>query len=226
MRRLYLVRHGETDANLNHIVEGQIFNSPLNEHGREQAKLTGRALADIDLKFIYVSSALRARQTAVEILKNQVIQKTFEREICGLESCVPKFRIHSGLLEINQGDFEGMKSEEIKEKCGDLYRNYKTCPAEIVFPGGESVIQARNRIAQTLTEIMESDPDGNILVVSHGGALALAFICLFGWDINGVFHSLRNDNCGISIIEWPEQTSRPRIVVMNDTCHLIKISER
>ena len=225
MRRLYLVRHGETDANLNHIVQGQLFDSPLNETGQKQAKAVAETLKTVDINSIYFSPSSRAKQTAEEIFKcHQPPFLNIER--------------HPGLMEINQGIFEGMTTAKVRKKHTGLHYTYKNRPADMAFPGGESMTQAFDRVRSAISNILRgfsidniirSSGRGNDLIVSHGGAIALIFIYLFDWDINTMYHSIRHENCAISIIEWPKELliggPRPRILAMNDTCHLKKISE-
>ncbi len=214
MRRLYLVRHGETDANLNQIVQGQLIDPPLNETGRKQARLTALAMAHMDFKHIYFSPSLRARQTAQDIF----------------ECHEPPFwhaEKHPGLMEINQGVFEGMTTEEVQKRYQNLYWTYKNRPAQMFFPDGESMIEAYMRVNRTVQAILEKTPDDdNILIVSHGGAISLAFIGLFAWNLSTMYHGTHYENCSISAVEWPKNSSRLRILVLNDTCHLKKISEK
>lgn len=94
------------------------------------------------------------------------------------------------------------------------------------FPGGEHMIHAYERVGRTINDIVANHPSDNILIVSHGGAIALAFIGFFAWDMNTMFHGTHYGNCSISAIEWPTDSSRPRILVLNDTCHLKKISDK
>lgn len=59
LARVYLVRHGETDANRDGIIQGQL-NTPLNDIGRKQASLVGEALRDIPFDIAYSSDLDRA----------------------------------------------------------------------------------------------------------------------------------------------------------------------
>lgn len=210
MRRLYIVRHGETDANFNHIIQGQLIDSPLNETGQKQARLTAQALAHADFKHIHFSPSLRAKQTAKEIIEYR------EPPFWHVES-------HPGLMEVNQGAFEGMGIEEVMKKHPNLYWTYKNHPAQMSFPGGEHMIHAYERVSRAINDIIADHPSDNILIISHGGAIALAFIGFFAWDLNTMYHGAHYDNCSVSAIEWPRDGSRPRILIMNDTCHLKRL---
>ena len=66
---LFLIRHGQTDANVNHMIQGQLIDEPLNDTGRAEALAVGRFFKDVHLDRIYSSPLRRARETAVAIHK-------------------------------------------------------------------------------------------------------------------------------------------------------------
>lgn len=63
--RVYLVRHGETDANRNKIIQGQL-DTPLNEIGLEQAALVARALRTVKFDAALSSDLSRAATVSME----------------------------------------------------------------------------------------------------------------------------------------------------------------
>ena len=69
MTTVYMVRHGETDWNRAHRMQGW-SDIPLNERGREQAAFAARALASVPLDVIYTSPLKRAEKTA-EIIRGE-----------------------------------------------------------------------------------------------------------------------------------------------------------
>ncbi|MDO8575012.1 MAG: histidine phosphatase family protein [bacterium] len=218
-RRLYLVRHGETEANRLKIIEGRgagfpEYGAPLNHTGLSQAYLLGRALAEVNLSHIYMSPAKRARETADQIcLWNEAIWIKANK--------VPlKRSITPDLLEMNFGIIEGLNGNKAREKYPDFFKTYHEKPSQTVFSEGESVVGAYNRIGLALSEILAAHTfGGNILIVSHGASLTLIFICIFKLDLDTMFHAIRHHNCGLSIIEW-EKPGVPKIVCMNDISHL------
>ena len=89
---LYFVRHGQTNDNLNNIVQGRIDN-PLNDTGKMQAKETGLKLKNLNIAFdkVYTSPLIRAKQSG-EIINSilkvkdiEVIDDLTEREFGNLE---------------------------------------------------------------------------------------------------------------------------------------------
>ncbi|MDO8676754.1 MAG: histidine phosphatase family protein [Candidatus Azambacteria bacterium] len=215
MRRLYLVRHGETEANSLKIIQGQskqqlskyaAYGDDLNPKGIMQARLLGKTLASVKFQYIYTSCALRAYNTADIVtfhnMKNALI-------------------IEEGLLEIDHGTFEGMRADEIAAKYPKLYKFYHTKPSQFIFPHGERMIEAKERVGKIIDRILRHRSfTENALVVSHGGTISLALIHIFGMDMDKMYHAIRHHNCAISIIEWSSPDTQPRIERLNDINHL------
>src|SRR5262245_65615545 len=102
MTELLLTRHGETDWNREHRVQGHT-DVPLNENGREQARALAERLVDVPLAAIYASDLARARETA-EIVARRL----------GLGVV-----LDPGLREKNFGSWEGLTDVEIAERFPD-----------------------------------------------------------------------------------------------------------
>ena len=221
-RQLYLVRHGETEANRLRIIQGQnkrwsssTYGDNLNPTGVKQAVLLGKTLADIDFKFVFTSPAIRAHVTAKIVLSyNNHWTQTFTEET--------SLRGEDGLLEVDQGLFEGMVVDKIKHKYRKLYNLYHIKPSQFIFPLGESMIVFKKRVGQTIDRILNKDKifEKNILVVSHAGTITMALIHIFGLNMDKMYHAIRHNNCAFSIIEWPLPSSPPRIECLNNSSHL------
>jgi len=213
-RRLYLVRHGETDANVFKIIEGRgagfpEYGNPLNQTGLSQAGLLGRALAEVNFNHIYMSPAKRARETAYKICH------WTENDHISL-----KISVIPNLLEINFGVLEGLDGGKAKEKYPDLFKTYREKPSQTVFPEGESIVGAYSRVGLALSKILAAHTfNENILIASHGAPLTFIFIHIFKLDLDNMFYAIRHHNCGLSIIEW-DKPDNPKIVCMNDISHL------
>lgn len=67
--KIYLVRHGESEANAKGIHQGQKIDTSLSKNGLEQAKKIAERLKDEDFEIIYSSDLKRAYETAKEIAK-------------------------------------------------------------------------------------------------------------------------------------------------------------
>jgi len=146
MTELLLVRHGETDWNVEHRVQGHT-DRPLNETGLAQARALAAELADEHIDAIYASDLARARDTAHAIAEPR-----------GLAVAVlPSLR------EKNFGTWEGLRDDEIRERF----------PEAESGPWGdaETTEELAARVLGALGEIAEQHPEGRVLVVTHGGPL-------------------------------------------------------
>lgn len=145
MTELYLVRHGETDWNREHRIQGST-DIALNDTGRGQARATGLLLARRDWDAVVASPLSRAFETAAII----------SREI-GLGE--PE--IEPAIVERNYGDAEGLTGAEIDA----LY------PDGVEVPGRESREDVVARALPALIAIAERYPGKAVVVVSHGGVI-------------------------------------------------------
>ncbi len=174
--KLLLVRHGQTQANIDQVWHGHT-DTPLTELGQRQAQRLGahfhHYLSDIDA--IYASPLQRARITAEQIAAVSGISLTLD----------PR------LIEQGVGDWEGRSFKELRDELGffsGLMRDQHHSA-----PGGESRHQVTTRFVTAVEEFQRNHPGQNIVVVAHGVAIAFA---LAHW-VNGdtarwVDYRLRN----------------------------------
>jgi probable phosphoglycerate mutase len=143
MKTLYLTRHGQTLFNVRRKIQGWC-DSLLTELGITQAKSAGRYFKDNNITFDHAYSSNLAR--ACDTLE-QVIDMPYTRV--------------KGLKEWNFGKFEG-ESEDLNPKLpyGEFFVQF----------GGEGEMEMRDRISDTLLEIMNKKDHQIVLAVSHGAA--------------------------------------------------------
>jgi broad specificity phosphatase PhoE len=156
MTRLILIRHGETDWNLENRWQGQA-DVPLNAKGRAQARQIAERLKDDGLQAIYASDLGRARQTAGELAR-----------ATGLE-----VRLDPRLREIHQGDWQGMLASEIETRYAWFFQKKPDNLLEHAPPGGETIGQVQARLIAAVQDIVQAHPGGSVAVVSHGFAIAV-----------------------------------------------------
>ncbi len=145
-KRLYLMRHGQTMFNVQHKIQGWC-DSPLTENGKLQALKAKEYFEKNNIVFdhAYSSTSERCCDT-LEIVTDQ-----------------PYVRL-KGLKENFYGEMEG-ESERLNR-----HLTPKDCETFYLQYGGESSNTVRDRMHQTLTEIMEKDDHQSVLAVSHSGA--------------------------------------------------------
>lgn len=157
--RLYIVRHGETEWNVIHRMQGQ-KDSKLTAKGEGQAKNLGNKLRNIKFDAVFSSDLLRAKRTA-EIIK-------LERDLDIATSKV--------LRERTFGEFEGMSGVEYQRQTEKLFKKYQQLSEDkkLKFKFGigyESDEEILSRFITILREIGVGFLNKNVLVVTHGGMI-------------------------------------------------------
>lgn len=177
--KVYVMRHGQTDWNGQHRVQGQT-NVPLNDTGRLEAQKAALRLADVALGHVYCSELLRARETAEIVSGGQ-------RH--GGVACVPV----ACLNEQHFGRFEGVDSRdaELQRMRGKLCRRYEG--------GGESYFDVAARVYPFL-DWLKTQSDDKVLLVTHNGILRVIANYFLDFE-NDEFVSFGMDNCEVRCFE-------------------------
>jgi probable phosphoglycerate mutase len=148
------VRHGETDWNVNHRIQGQLPVA-LNARGQAQAAAAAERLASEAIDAIYSSDLARAMQTAEVIAERHGT------------SPIPDDRMREWSL----GILEGLLCDEAEVKHPEPYRAFRVEDPDYVVPGGESIRQRYARATKAVSEIADRHAGGRVMVVTHGGVL-------------------------------------------------------
>ncbi|HSF83538.1 MAG TPA: histidine phosphatase family protein [Anaerolineales bacterium] len=186
MTHLYLIRHGETDWNVEGRWQGQA-DVPLNGKGKEQAAQIAQELAQVGLQAIYSSDLVRARETAKALAMVSGLSPLYD----------PRLR------EIDQGEWQGLLVTEIQARYGEAFQRRLESPLSVAPPGGETVEQVRTRVVSAIEDILVRYPIERVAVVSHGFALALVQVHYLGLPIQQVWERVpKND-------EWIELLISP-----------------
>jgi broad specificity phosphatase PhoE len=165
--RIVVARHGQAMA----VERGEPVYSHhpigLTAEGREQAGRLAAVLAPVPLDAVYTSDLNRARETAEPVAAAQ-----------GLEPIVvPELR------EISLGEFEGQTLAAVRAEHEPFLPWLEVAfngwfpsqafhhPADLVFPGGESVVSVWGRVREPFLDIVRRHPGGTIAVIAHGWVL-------------------------------------------------------
>ncbi len=149
---IILIRHGETEWNSQQRMQGH-SNSDLSSVGQAQIQALGQWMKNVPFDHIYSSDSLRAKQTAEAIT-----------QFSGHE-----LKIDLRLREKNLGVFEGLTSEEARERHPEVFRLFKTAGSKYVIDEGESTQQLQDRALEIVNEIRIKHPEERVLLVTHGG---------------------------------------------------------
>jgi broad specificity phosphatase PhoE len=141
--RLYIARHGETDWNVQHKLQG-MTDIPLNENGRRQAAALAESVKGVRLDAIYSSTLSRSRVTA------ETVAASMSMKVQSLD----------GLRERNYGHFQGGSDADPEYvKRQNVWDDR--------LDDGESLNQLLGRARDSLARIRREHPAGNVLIVAH-----------------------------------------------------------
>ena len=199
---ILLIRHGESTWNAEGIIQGW-GDPPLSETGRSQARLLGLRLSQRErIDALYSSTMQRARETA-EIIG----------EITGTP---PHFDYR--LRECGIGVLTGVAVKDVEKLFPEIWRGWQENPLITPIPGAEDNESFRQRVVEIMESIISNHEDNaQIAVVSHGGTFGTYLGHLIRLDIRKRV-PFRFANASLSMIQLGGE--RPRIALLNDTCHL------
>jgi probable phosphoglycerate mutase len=189
MTTFVLIRHGQTDWNLENRLQGH-KPIPLNAQGKRQAAAIAERLEGQPFTAIYTSDLLRASQTAEAIARSVHLP------------------VHADarLREISHGRWEGHTVLE----AGDLFPEdielWSKNVLDAAVPGGETVQQVAARVREFLDDVAQAYPSGNILVVSHGFAIGMMLCLANSLPLIEAYNRVP-DNTEPLTIEWPVRRS-------------------
>lgn len=197
---LLLVRHAQTASNTKGRYMGWI-DEDLSEKGVWQADQLSQRLSQWPISAIFSSPLNRALRTA------EIVASPHDLTIQKLD----------GLGEIRIGAWEGKLAEEIAQKFPELWRAWRTDPSDIQMPGGESLVQVKERATSALETIMRDNQGQQVLAVTHDAIVRLLVAyCL--QVSTSIYRRLEVTNTSLTVIQ--RTGDRYRLRLLNDTGHL------
>jgi broad specificity phosphatase PhoE len=195
---LILVRHGETPFNRERKVQG-VTDIELNDTGLRQAHQLALSLKDHEIQQIYSSPLKRAYKTAEAI--NQFHDVPIHKR--------------TGLMEMDQGDFEGLSFQELMAYENDFLPRWIADPAITKMPNGESFFEVQERAWNAMEDIiMQAE---NALVVSHNFTIA-AILCKIKCVDLSQFRNFSVETASKTIVHFTNGVGK--IGLFNDRSHL------
>lgn len=161
--RVLVLRHGQSEGNVAQVWTSTFEGYPLTEHGREQARLAGERLVGRGVTAVYASPLPRAQQTATEV-----------GAVLGLPVSVLE-----GVHELDVGIHEGQHDDTVGPVALEVFgRWWRDEDLSAGFPGGETGLAIVERMGAALGSVADRHEGGTVVVVSHGGAMALGLAAL------------------------------------------------
>ena len=173
---LYVIRHGEVDLNLKHLING-VNDSSLNETGIKQARSKQDEVKKLNLDYIICSPLLRTRQTC-DIINVNNVEVIYDNRLIERDSRSMQYTLDSNLdLDI-------------------WYDHTK----EVIYKDTEGFGSVCKRVYGFLDEIKEKYPNSNILLVTHGD-VCKAIYTYFNKDSWEYIKNNEQKNCEIVKLE-------------------------
>ena len=200
MKKIYLVRHGQTKFNELGIVQGRGINASLNDKGRNQAELFYQAYKDVPFEKVYTSELKRTHESVQAFINNKI-----------------PHRVHEGLDEISWGNHEGVEaSMERNTYFKELVAKWNNGNTNIRIEGGESPEDVALRQKPIIDEIINA-PEELILICMHGRAIRVLLCQLLNLPLSKM-DSFGHHNLGLYLLTYQNGTFN--IEVANSIDHL------
>lgn len=168
-RTVFLARHGQSESNLEGRISGQTDPS-LTEKGLRQAQRLATVLQSVPLSKILTSSLRRSRETARPTAESR-----------GLAMCPM-----DALNEMSFGVLEGRLRGDLDQESQHLLDCWTQDKLHFRIPGGENLLDVRERALSFLWGVLADNPSGTILMVGHRYTNLVILSALMGWNLDSI----------------------------------------
>ncbi|MEP6736919.1 MAG: histidine phosphatase family protein [Chryseolinea sp.] len=200
-KKIYIVRHGQTDLNLQNIVQGSGVDTSLNDTGRAQARGFFEAYKSVAFDKVYYSKLRRTKET---------IQ-------CFLDLGLPSESL-IGLNEISWGTKEGYRITPDEDKYyHHMISEWQSGNTTLSIEGGESPDDVVERMRPAVNHIMAQTAENTVLVCMHGRAIRILLCMLLNYPLKSM-DMFEHANLGLYLMDY--NGSFFAIDRYNDTSHL------
>jgi broad specificity phosphatase PhoE len=157
LKKIYLIRHGQTDFNLRNIVQGSGVDSSLNHTGRAQAEAFYHAYKHVPFQAVYTSALKRTTESVMGFIDAGIRHQSLK-----------------GLNEISWGKKEGQAiTPEEDAYYHQMLRQWQEGKTDSRIEGGESPEEVVERMKPDLDIILNNDREETILICMHGRAIRI-----------------------------------------------------
>ncbi len=169
-KKIFLIRHGQTDYNKKGMVQGSGIDAPLNDTGKAQAQMFYETYKDYPFDKVYTSALKRSQQSVEKFVANGIPHTIFE-----------------GLNEINWGEQEGKPFEK---ETHDFYLNvikrWQKGELHVMMEGGESPNDVVERQETVLKYLTQEEEGNTILICMHGRAMRILLCRMLNYPLSNM----------------------------------------
>ncbi len=203
IKTIYLIRHAETDYNVNKIIQGRLIDSELNKTGKKQAKALFNKYNSVEFDKIYCTTLKRSKQTMSLFIKSGV---SYEKIKDFDELCF--------------GEKEGQPIYDIEGNFNlfELFEEWNNGNFYVKIDGGESPNEGLERV-QSGFESIANRGENIIAICLHQRILRIILCYLLQKSLSHM-DEFPHNNTGVTILEFNSETDEYSIIMQNNTDHL------
>lgn len=208
-KKIYLIRHGQTEYNRMGIVQGSGIDAPLNEIGQFQAEAFYRAYRHIPFDRVYTSTLQRSIQSVQLFLNDEL----------------PHTRL-SGLNEINWGVKEGkVANSQEHAYYASVVKSWQNGELDQAIEGGESPLIVMERQRPALDHILAQQDEDTILICMHGRAMRI-FLCLMLEHDLSRMDDFQHNNLCLYVLQYDYLAGKFDLELANEQSHIPQLPPR
>jgi phosphoserine phosphatase len=200
--RIVLVRHGHVEGIIPPRFRGQA-DLPLTVRGTRQAEMTRDLLAYLPPPVAAYASPLSRCMTTAGIIVHALSLPVVP---------LPSF------LDINYGDWQGRSYQEVQQADPEGFARWFDAPHLAVIPGGETLLQLAERVAETMHIIVARHRGETVLLVGHDSVNRTLLLLALDLPLSRLWH-LRQDPCAVNRVTYHDGDGW-RVLSMNEASHL------
>lgn len=206
IKKIYIVRHGQTDFNKQGIVQGSGVDSSLNTFGRQQTEAFYHAYKDVKFDRVYTSSLRRTIESVEMFFKDNIPTEVLP-----------------GLNEISWGKKEGQPiTEEDDAFYYQMLRNWQNGETHLKIQGGESPEEVIKRMTPAVNTIMSRAEEKTVLVCMHGRAMRILLCHLLNYPLKSM-DLFEHENACLYVVK--HTGSMFQLERHNDVAHLAELKQ-
>jgi probable phosphoglycerate mutase len=169
-KKVYLIRHGQTDFNLKNIVQGSGVDTDLNELGRRQAAAFFETYQHVPFDKVYTSALKRSQQSVKQFIDLGIPHDALV-----------------GLNEISWGTKEGHRvTPEEDAYYHYMLEQWRLGNTTLRIEGGESPEDVVRRMKPAVDYIMQHEDEKTILICMHGRAIRILLCHLLNYPLKSM----------------------------------------
>lgn len=206
MKHVFIIRHGETDNNKFHRLQGRGIDASINQAGEEQANAIAEALEAFPIQKVVTSSLIRTLETATPLI----------------EQSNSKVERYKELDEMSFGDFEGCYFKDVKVQIHEVNEQWMEGNVDAEIPGGESPRQVFKRAGAKIIEVLENSEEEYIVFLVHGRLIRILLSEFLEKGLKNM-HLIKHQNGSINHLTW--NGSGFEAVELNKIDHLSAVAD-